>query len=75
MIVDLVWVCDIDLELNDPQVWEILEPFVESYNEVISEYCDSFFRHIESAEVIAIGRRTITGNLSIQLSIVGSCLG
>jgi hypothetical protein len=49
--------------------------FVSSYNRLAMEYCDPYFRTLETAKIVDQGRLTPEGNLPVEIEVTGMCRG
>jgi hypothetical protein len=59
-----------DLELK-----RIEEMLVSTYNSLVLNYCDPFFRSLLSAEIVRFGVNTTKGNLPLEVRVNGTCRG
>jgi hypothetical protein len=64
-----------DMAVIDQDIGFIEESFVSTYNALVKEYCDPYFRFLETARVVEQGALTPAGNLPVELEVTGKCSG
>jgi hypothetical protein len=72
VVVDLVFLCLNGLPIDDPRLQAIANAFVSTYNRVISNYCDPYFRMLTDAEVISTGEVTEESKLTLAIKTTGT---
>ena len=61
--------------LIDGEVPILEEAFVSTYNGLAMEYCDPYFRTLETAAIIEQGELTSDGSLPVKVEVTGKCRG
>jgi hypothetical protein len=72
VIVELA-TCEAGLIDDDISILE--DAFVSTYNGLAMEYCDPYFRTLETAKIIEQGELTSDGNLPVKVQVTGKCRG
>ena len=63
------------LTFEDPQITQLQQAYVSTYNSLSQEYCDPYARTVSEARVVRIGANTTTGNTPVEMHIIGNCRG
>jgi hypothetical protein len=67
--------CDEPPILDATEKAALADAFVSTYNDLISTYCDPFFRTLTSAEVVTVGDIREGDSLPIEILARGECRG
>jgi hypothetical protein len=75
VIVEFEVDCIEGLTFNDPQITELEQTYVSTYNSLSQEYCDPYSQTVSDAKVFRIGENTTAGNTPVEMHITGTCRG
>ena len=69
-------ICDISNSTTiESEDWGILEDaFVSTYNGLAMEYCDPYFRTLDTASIIQQGSFTPDGHLTVEIQVTGNAV-
>ena len=76
VVVDLQFGCDIVPDPGDPlfeEYEQIANEYVERYNSLQNDYCDTQQKVLTSAEVVEVGQISTAGEVAVVLSLSGTC--